>query len=205
MLKFTRGRTIGLALAAVGVGAIAISGASAKPAATGPSQLSGQLRIATHTATQASMDPLIHNFNLAYPNIKVDIQYLPTGPALVTGLMTQINSGNAPDIFFSHPSPAGDIANKPLALAGKVLDLTNRPFVKRIPKVDRAFFRVKGKVYVEPIYKVASGWVINNTEFKKNGWKVPTTFARCCSSATGRRPTAETSSRSPDRSPARAS
>ena len=178
MLKLNRGRTIGLVLAAAGVAAFAIAGASAQPKATGPSALSGQLRIATHVATKASMDALIHNFSVAYPNIKVDIQYLPTGPTLNPAMLTMINSGNAPDIFFAHPSPAGDVASRPLAKAGKLLDLTNRPFVKRIPKSDQAFFRVNGKVYDEPIYKVASGMVVNASQYKAKGWKVPTTFGQ---------------------------
>jgi raffinose/stachyose/melibiose transport system substrate-binding protein len=178
VLKTTRGRKLGLVLAAVGVSVISIAAASAQTTAKGPSSQRGELRIVTHTATQASMEPLIKNFNIAYPNIKVDIQYIPTGPTLNTGLLAMINSGNAPDIFFSHPSRSGDVASPPLARAGRLLDLTKRPFVKRIPKADKAFFTVNKKVWVEPIYKVASGWIINKTAFDKNGWKVPTTFAQ---------------------------
>jgi len=168
---------VGLTLATIGVATVAISGASAQPKAA-PSPMSGQIRIVSHTATKASMDALIHNFAIAYPNIKVDIQYLPTGAALNTGLLSMINSGNAPDIFFSHPSPAGDVASAPLAKAGKLLDLSKQPFVKRIPKVDKAFFTVNGKVWDEPIYKVASGMAIDLTTFKQNGWKAPTTFGQ---------------------------
>ena len=184
MQKITRGRTLGLVLAVMGVALVAVTGASAgasKAQTKGPSPMTGQLRIVSHVATQASMDWLIHNFNVAYPKIKVSIQYLPTGPALNSGLLAMINSGNAPDVFFSHPSPSGDVASKPLALAGKLLDLSNRPFVKRIPPGDKALFTIKGKVYDEPIYEVASGWIINKTAFDKYGWTIPQTFGQVLS------------------------
>jgi raffinose/stachyose/melibiose transport system substrate-binding protein len=170
----TGGRWGALALAvAIGCAAAAAGGAAARPQA---SPLSGQLRIVTHAATKASMDALLHNFNIAYPNVKVDITYVPTGPTLTPTVMTMINSGNAPDILFAHPSPSGDVAARPLGRAGKLLDLSKRPFVKRIPKADRSLFFDKGKVYTEPIYKVASGMAIDATEFKRQGWAVPTTF-----------------------------
>ena len=175
-MKKTSGRFVALALAvAIGCTALAAGGASARPQA---SPLSGQLRIVTHAATKASMDALIHNFNIAYPNIKVDITYVPTGPTLTPTVMTMINSGNAPDILFAHPSPSGDVAARPLGRAGKLLDLSKRPFVKRIPKADRSLFFDKGRVYTEPIYKVASGLAINVSQFKSHGWAVPKTFGQ---------------------------
>jgi raffinose/stachyose/melibiose transport system substrate-binding protein len=166
VLKIIGGRWAALVVA-VACTAVAAGGASARVDA--PSPLSGQLRIVTHVATKASMDALIHNFNIAYPNIKVDVQYVPTGPQLTPTVMTMINGGNPPDILFAHPSPSGDVAARPLGQAGKLLDLS---------KGDRALFFDKGRVYTEPIYKVASGMAIDVTEWKNHGWAVPKTFSQ---------------------------
>lgn len=173
MLKKTSGRWAAFA-AAVACAVVAVGGASARSDA--PSPLSGQIRIVTHVATKASMDALIHNFNIAYPNIKVDVQYVPTGPQLTPTVMTMINGGNPPDVLFAHPSPSGDVAARPLGEAGKLLDLSKRPFAKRIPKADRSLFLDHGHVWTEPIYKVASGMAIDVTQWKAHGWAVPKTF-----------------------------
>jgi raffinose/stachyose/melibiose transport system substrate-binding protein len=174
VIKKTGGRWAALIVAvAAGCAAVVAGSAAARPQA---SPLSGNLRIVTHVATKASMDALIHNFNIAYPNVKIDITYVPTGPTLTPTVMTMINGGNAPDILFAHPSPSGDVAARPLGEAGKLLDLSKRPFVKRIPKADRGLFFDHGKVYTEPIYKVASGMAVDLTTWKQNGWAVPKTF-----------------------------
>lgn len=176
MLKNTSGRCAALVLAAVVAGAALVgSGASAAPAKFKPNPMTGQLRVVSHTASRVGLDALIHNFNISYPNIKVETQYLPTGAQLGTTELALINS-NPPDIFFVNPAPGGDVPMPSLAAAGKLMDLTNRPFVKRIPKQDRSVFFIKGHVYAAPLFKTASGMNVNMTEMKKRGWAVPSTF-----------------------------
>jgi len=162
--------------AVVASGASARSSASARPGAA-PSPLSGQIRLVSHTQSRVGLEALIHNFNIAYPNIKVETQYLPTGAQFGTNMLTLINS-NPPDVFFTNPAPGGDVPLPALAAAGKLMDLTKRPFVKRIPKKDRSIFFQKGHVYAAPLFKTASGMNVNMTEMKKRGWSVPKTFAQ---------------------------
>ena len=139
--------------------------------------MSGQIRLVSHTASRVGLEALIHNFKIAYPNIKVETQYIPTGAQFGTTLLALLNS-NPPDIFFTNPAPGGDVPLPALAQAGKLLDLTKRPFVKRIPKNDRSIFFQKGHVYAAPVFKTASGINVNMTEMKKRGWAPPQTFAQ---------------------------
>lgn len=179
MLKYTSGRWAALALAvAVACAAFAATGASAGTTKFKPNPMTGQIRLVTHTAVKTTFDALIHNFNVYYPNIKVTAQYIPPGPGFSQALFAQINAGNAPDVMFTNPNQSGDPSAVALAKAGKLLDLSKRPFVKRIPKSDRSVFFVGGKVYAEPIYKIAAGINVDMTEMKKRGWALPKTFAQ---------------------------
>src|SRR5690242_5263824 len=93
--KMTRSLGVALALAAtVACAAVAAGGASARPQATSSSSLSGTLRFVSHTASKVGFDALIHNFNVAYPDVKVEATYLPTGPTFAQALLAQVNSGN---------------------------------------------------------------------------------------------------------------
>jgi raffinose/stachyose/melibiose transport system substrate-binding protein len=156
---------------------VAGNGASAQPTKFKPNPMTGQLRIVSHTASRVGLDALIHNFSISYPNVKVETQYLPTGAQLGTTELALINS-NPPDIFFVNPAPGGDVPLPALAQAGKLMDLSKRAFVKRIPKKDRDIFLVNGHVYVAPLFKTASGINVNTNEMKKRGWSVPTTFGQ---------------------------
>src|SRR3954454_21759057 len=140
--------------------AVACNHASAQPNTFKPNPMTGQLRIVSHTASRVGLDALIHNFSISYPNVKVETQSLPTGAQLGTTELALINS-NPPDIFFVNPAPGGDVPLPALAQAGKLMDLSKRAFVKRIPKKDRDIFLVNGHVYVAPLFKTASGINVN--------------------------------------------
>lgn len=181
MLNGKRGRWIVLALtfAAAVASVAATSGPSAaSDKALAPSNLKGEFTLVSHTGTQLPFDVLIKNFNAAYPNVKVDVQYLPPGATFSQPLLARINAGNAPDVLFTNPGPGGDVSAYQLGKAGKLLDLSNRPWVKRIPKVHRSIFYVGNKVYAEPVFMTASGVTYNTTAFKRLGFKVPTTFSQ---------------------------
>jgi raffinose/stachyose/melibiose transport system substrate-binding protein len=181
MLNGTRGRWIlgALAIAATVASVVATSGPSAaSDKANPPSNLRGEFSLVSHTGTQLPFEVLIKNFNVAFPNVKVDAQYLPPGATFSQPLLARINAGNAPDVLFTNPGPGGDVSAYQLGKAGKLLDLSGRPWVTRIPKVHRSIFYVGKKVYAEPVFMTASGVTYNTTAFKKLGFNVPTTFSQ---------------------------
>jgi raffinose/stachyose/melibiose transport system substrate-binding protein len=178
MLNVKRGSCFAVALGAAVLclfGAAAASEASRK-AAPKPSPLSGEFSFVSHTGTQLAMDTVIKNFNLAYPKIKVNASYLPPGATFSQPLLARINAGNAPDVYFTNPGVGADVSAYQLGKAGKLLDLSNRPFVKRIPPAQRSLFYVGKRIYAEPVFMTASGVSYNVTLFKKYGLSVPTTF-----------------------------
>src|SRR5262245_48157921 len=178
MLTGKRGYCLAVALVAGVASLVAATASGATNAGPKPSSLSGEFTFVSHTGTQLAMDTVIKNFNLAYPNIKVNVSYLPPGATFSQPLLARINAGNAPDVYFTNPGVGADVSAYQLGKAGKLLDLSNRPFVKRIPPAQRNLFYIGKKVYAEPVFMTASGVSYNTTLFKKYGLTVPTTFGQ---------------------------
>ncbi len=179
MLNAKRGRCLAIALMAAVVSLVAVTAsAAAGKAGPKPSSLSGEFSFVSHTGTQLALDTVIKNFNVAYPNIKVKAEYLPPGATFSQPLLARINAGNAPDVYFTNPGIGADVSAYQLGKAGKLLDLSNRPFVKRIPPAQKKLFYVGKHVYAEPVFMTASGVSYNTTLFKKYGLTVPQTFGQ---------------------------
>ena len=81
------------------------------------------------------------------PDIKVDATYLPIGTTYANTLRTQLQSGNAPDVFYVTAGSGGLQSVLPLAKAGYVADLAKRPWVKTLPlaPANRPFFWRQGQ------------------------------------------------------------
>ena len=172
-----RRRSYWIVLAA-GVAAVAATSgpSAASREARPPSHLRGEFTLVSHTGTQLPFRVLIRNFNVAFPNIKVNAEYFPPGVTFSQPLLARINGGNVPDVLFTNPGPGGDVSAYQLGKAGKLLDLSNRPWVKRIPRAHRNILFVGKKVYAEPVFMTAMGVSYNATAFRRLGFQVPKTF-----------------------------
>jgi raffinose/stachyose/melibiose transport system substrate-binding protein len=181
MLNGKRGYSIVVAMVAAVAAVVATTGVSAAPQKTEgapPSNLRGEFRLVSHAGTQLPFEVLIKNFNVAYPNIKVDAEYLPPGLTFSQPLLARINAGNAPDVLFTNPGPGADVSAYQLGRAGKLLDLANRPWAKRIPAAHRNILYVGKKLYAEPVFMTASGVIYNRTAFRRLGFQLPKTFGQ---------------------------
>jgi raffinose/stachyose/melibiose transport system substrate-binding protein len=74
---------------------------------------------------------MIKNFNNVYPDIQLKVTYVSSG-TIPTLLATQLQAGNAPDLFYMKPGRSRPTAVWPLAEAGRVLDLSGSPWISRI-------------------------------------------------------------------------
>jgi len=126
-----------------------------------------------------ALDPVIADFEKAYPAIHVNVQYVPPGTSYPDTLTTEINGGNAPDVFYTNPGyvQMGSASLLTLAKDGKVADLTSQSWSGDVPQIARSGFELNGKVYGLPLGGASSGLIYNETEFAKLGLKPPTTFS----------------------------
>jgi raffinose/stachyose/melibiose transport system substrate-binding protein len=132
---------------------------------------------------------VISNFEKAYPNIKVEAEYLPIGTTYANSLRTRLQGGNAPDVFYVTPGSGGLQAVLPLARAGYVADLSKRPWSKRVPANSRSMYFIGKRLYAVPIQVVPVGVLYQPNLYRELGISVPRTTAQllaACRTAAGK-------------------
>lgn len=161
-----------VALTALAVAAaltVGLAGASAKQKET------VTLSLETLSVYQKGTDLLIANFERVYPDIVVKPIYQGSSSAQIQAVATQIQAGNAPDIFWAN---SGNIIGADvLGAAGKVVDLGNRPWVKRVKSISKDVTDGK-KVYGFAAGLTPAGIFYNGATFKQLGLTVPKTFGQ---------------------------
>ena len=182
-----QGRVAAMAMAAVclipALAACGGGGSSSSASSAGPS---GTIRFLGHTGIQAAMDPVIKSFEAAYPNIHVQTQYAPSGPTYTQTVVTQIQGGNAADVFYSNGGTGSSFSVIPLAKSGKILDLSDQSWASNIPSDAADMYKVDGKTYGLNLDESPTGILYNVNTFSQMGLQAPKTFAdvlKICSSA----------------------
>lgn len=136
------------------------------------------IRFLGHTGLQASMDPVIEAFRKAHPDIAVEAQYSPAGPTYGQTLITQIQGGNAPDVFFGNGGTGATESLIPLAKSGKLLDLTAQSWASSLPAAAKDMYTVDGKVYGLLMDEAPHGILYKPANLEALGLTPPTTFAQ---------------------------
>lgn len=162
-----------VAIAALAVGA---SGASASKADV------VTLNLEYANTVQNAWEGIINDFEVKYPNIKINATYLDSVSSS-TLIPTQLQAGNAPDIFIATAGTGSSTSIWTLAAAGKLLDLSGLRLVKSIPASGLAVHSYKGKVYGFPMAVSTNGVLYNTDLFKQLKLSPPTNltdlFALC--------------------------
>ncbi|WP_084210578.1 ABC transporter substrate-binding protein [Pseudonocardia acaciae] len=107
------------------------------------------LRMYDSTATKDGTEPIIAAFNASHPKIKMNVQYIPT-VKLGQVETTQLQAGNPPDIIGPSPGSGGGstgLSLYKLAKAGKLVDLSDRPWARDLPELLKPTATYEGKVY----------------------------------------------------------
>jgi raffinose/stachyose/melibiose transport system substrate-binding protein len=132
-----------------------------------------------NSAYQQGTSNAITEFEKANPTVKINATYLPSAQ-LQTTLLTQLQAGNAPDIFWMNGGAGAPDSPVDLAKEGRLLDLSNQPWANQLGVLkDSADYN--GKVYAW-MSGVAPDAIYYNTQlFKQMGLSVPTTFSQLLS------------------------
>jgi raffinose/stachyose/melibiose transport system substrate-binding protein len=165
-------------LVAAAVAALAV--ASAGSAATRGKQATVTLDVLQAVAWKAGQEILNANFERQYPDIKINATYTDN-VSLATLTLARLQAGTGPDVFYV-VSGAGSAAGVwPLAGAGRLMNLTNRPWVKRLPAHARPTNSWKGKVYGWPFVLNASGILYNVDTWNQLGLTTPKQYSQVLS------------------------
>ena len=111
--------------------AAGVGGATAGPTAKAAAKDDVTLTLMYPNTVQNAWTKTIEDFEHKYPNIKINAQYVEslTGNTL---LATQLQAGNGPDLFSVGAGTGSSTAIWNAGPAGKLLDLSSSPWVKRI-------------------------------------------------------------------------
>ena len=114
----------------------------------------------------------IADFEHKYPNIVIKPQFVDgiTGNTL---LATQLQAGNAPDIFSVGAGTGSTTAVWNAGPAGKLFDFSDSKWVKRIPPNGLKYFTSNNKVYGWPMAVSTNGVLYNTTLFNQLKLHVP--------------------------------
>ncbi|MEU7748275.1 extracellular solute-binding protein [Nonomuraea sp. NPDC049158] len=163
----------GLSLAACST-APADSGGPA-PTSTASGAISGTLTILYVKMFQPALEPVVKAFEQKYPGTKVDVNYVSGDVGNLIG--TQLQAGTAADIFVTLPGSGGVMNVHTLAAQGKLLDLSDSPWVAGIPRLWQSDMAFNGKTYAYPGTLQGLGAIYNMTKLKELGLKPPKTWS----------------------------
>ncbi len=131
---------------------------------------------------QAAFQVLVPNFERVYPNIAVDVAYVPSAnlPQIEE---IEVAAGNAPDIVATSDGTTSPISTYQLAKAGDLAPMVKKPWATRkrsLPLVT-SFSKVGPVLYSMQPGVNPFGLFTNDTLFKKLGLSVPQTFSQLLS------------------------
>ncbi|SDY64941.1 ABC transporter substrate-binding protein [Herbiconiux ginsengi] len=159
-------------LAGIALAAVSLAGCSNTPSGGDSSTLKvAGLGAGDHDALVAVGDAFTKE-----TGIKLDIS--EDGSAnYATTLRTQLGAGTGPDVFFVYPGSGSPGAQKTLAEAGLLEDLSSLGFESKIPPayVDAATY--DDKSYLVPMTQGLIGAIYNDTAMQEAGLTAPTTFS----------------------------
>ncbi|GAA4782888.1 ABC transporter substrate-binding protein [Microbacterium gilvum] len=151
---------------AVAIGAIVLAGCSGTTDdADGSSSFS--LGFPVSNEEETAYEILATQYMDEHPDVEITINRMP-GESYNTNIRTQLQGGNAPDVFLSAPGNGQAISILPLGEAGLVEPLGDTA-AGLIPEGSEHQFEVDGTVYGQPLNIAAAGVVFNQTAAEAAG------------------------------------
>jgi ABC-type glycerol-3-phosphate transport system substrate-binding protein len=164
---------LGLAALAASVSLVtaACGGSGGGSGADGPVTLT----ISATTYFQPVLPTVISDFEASHPGVKVTATYTPSSNySQLIG--TQLSNGTAADIVSVSPGSGNAESLATLGKQGYLADLSDQPWVSKIPAAYKQYVTLNGKVYLPPIATFGEGAIYNESELSALGLTPPTTW-----------------------------
>lgn len=140
---------------------------------------SGELRLIAQASEQGNptMQALVAAFMKKYPNVRVRTEFFPIGTGYPQVLRTQLQGGNAPDLFYVTAGSGGQVSVLPFLDAGYVADLSKRPWARTvIPTASRSLYWKGNQLAAVPLGMTPVAAVYNADLLKQLGVSIPRTI-----------------------------
>jgi raffinose/stachyose/melibiose transport system substrate-binding protein len=123
------------------------------------------LKLTGNNDQKAATQAAIKAFEKANPKIRFQQSYAPVDQ-LQTALRAQLSGGNAPDVFTIWPGDGSSMAVAQVGKAGLLADISEQPWLKRIPEGLRSLLGVDGKTYLWSPGVATIGAIYNKNAFE---------------------------------------
>jgi ABC-type glycerol-3-phosphate transport system substrate-binding protein len=121
---------------------------------------------------EEQMKPILEAFHEANPDITVKASYAPPVAEYIQTLQTRVLSGTAPDVFMVAAENKTSLID-----GGHVVDLTDEPFLEKIPDFNKETYGRDGRVYGMSVSSWAAGYLYNEELLAEVGYdSVPETW-----------------------------
>ncbi len=114
---------------------------------------------------EEQMQPILDAFHEANPDITVEASYAPPVAEYIQTLQTRVLSGTAPDVFMIAAENKTSLIE-----GGHVVDLTNEPFMDKIPDFNKETYGRDGRVYGMSVSSWAAGYLYNKDLLAQVGY-----------------------------------
>jgi raffinose/stachyose/melibiose transport system substrate-binding protein len=174
MLDGWRARLMSPVIVAICLGTVVSCGGDSAPETKpGSAAKKVTLRMIQNVSVKPAWAALIKKFEAAHPDIAVNVQYVDTAEASQL-VLTQLASGNGPDVFGTTAGNGTPSSVIPLAQAGKLLDLSGAEWEANLAPQTESTVSYQGKLYSWIVSLNAQGAFYNKELFTKLGLTVPT-------------------------------
>jgi raffinose/stachyose/melibiose transport system substrate-binding protein len=119
-----------------------------------------------------SMQPIVDDFQKAYPNIKVELQFVPPTDQYIQKLKVVTLANQAPDIFYLAGENQVEMIKN-----GYTMDITDQPVFKNLSDSNKKAYTMDGKIYAYAPDAWAGGFIYNKDLFAKVGAQPPKTWS----------------------------
>lgn len=134
------------------------------------------LRLALPTSGSGdALAALAETYSAAQADVSIQVQRFPAGPGYGQGILTQLQSGAGPDIFFTNGGYGALESLLPLGKNGQLADLSGAAWEPNIPPAAREAYYVGDALYGLPLSMVWVGGVYNPAVLDQLGIEYPQT------------------------------
>jgi raffinose/stachyose/melibiose transport system substrate-binding protein len=169
-----RATRVAVALLACALASLTLAAGQARPTDSATVTITMLRQIVNQPADKA----VIANFERSYPNIKVDMTYIPTTDALWQLEVAELDAGNAPELLTTSLGCGAQVGICELAKAGDLTPMVNAAWTKwSLPSVT-AESKYGPVLWAWEPGVTQFGIFTNNSLFAKLGVRIPQTFAQ---------------------------
>ncbi|MGW4230775.1 ABC transporter substrate-binding protein [Streptomyces sp. NPDC004980] len=135
----------------------------------------GTLEITANITDRAAMESVVAAFERENPQAEAVVTYADTD-RLQSSLPAQLSSGTGPDVFTVWPGYGSSAALRTLEATGRLADLSDLDFVRRVPEDTKWVTQVGGRTYVVPTNYSGIGAIYSKTAMRDIGGTEPATW-----------------------------